>query len=815
MPSKPGTPETLALARYYLELGLHPFPLGVRSKRPPARFQWSKYQTEAPRLEDLSKWFGAGERNVGLPMGRGRLAVDLDGAEAEEQLAAAGVELPVDAPRSITAHGAHVILAVDEPIPNSVELLAATEKRPDGKPVWQVDIRGDGGYIVAPPSVHETGHVYRWERRLDRAVPAAPGALLALIHQKASRTHEDRAGAAIRRDTRTPAPKWLTEALRGVRKGLRDVTCAKLAGYYLGKRIPKDVVIQTLNAWAALCQPPFPADQVLKCVASVDRKERVATPDPSGGSAFQILGYNHGSYFYLPRDGQQVVDLRAEQHSKLNMLRLAPMQYWESAHADRKGVAWDMAANELIQKCHLAGVYDTTRVRGRGAWWDEDEGAVLHVGDALVVKGHRQPLRVGRYIYEAAAPIEIDTDNPLTSDQANRLAQVAELVSWKRPISARLFAGWCAVAPVCGALRWRPHIWVTASAGSGKSWVIDEIARKLLRTIGLPVQSATTEAGIRQTLGHDARPITFDEIEGSDERAQARIQSVLELARQASSETGAVVVKGSALGVAKTYRIRSCFAFSSIGVGVDKHADATRVSVLELERFPGTKEERAAHFKKLTDLATEVITEEFSRRFIARSIQMAPTIRANAATFATAGAAVIGSQRMGDQVGALLAGAYSLYEDDQITPAKAREFIESQDWTEQQDVQDATDELRCLHRVLEHVVRVQTGKGAAERSVAELIHATEHGKDGHILPDDAEAVLGRVGVRVDREAGDVEYFTVSNSHTAVAEVMAGTPWALGWPRVLRRLAGARPTDGSVRFGAIRTRGVEIPLEVLG
>jgi nucleoid-associated protein YgaU len=32
-----------------------------------------------------------------------------------------------------------------------------------------------------------------------------------------------------------------------------------------------------------------------------------------------------------------------------------------------------------------------------------------------------------------------------------------------------LLAGWIALAPICGAMRWRPHLWLTAAAGAGKA----------------------------------------------------------------------------------------------------------------------------------------------------------------------------------------------------------------------------------------------------------------------------------------------------------------------------------------------------------
>lgn len=797
-------PPTLTWARFYLELGLHPIPLSPRSKVPPKGFQARRYQQQAPTAQDLQKWFGDGKANVGVILGRGVVAVDLDGPGAEQLLADAGVELPEDAPRNITANGAHVLLQVPGPAGNRVEMLASAEKKPDGrKPLSQVDIRGDGGYIVVPPSVHETGHVYEWERRPAKPLPPAPARLLELMAQA-----PEKAPAASK-----DAPGWVSEALRGVRQGLRDVTCTKLAGYFLGKGIPRDIVREQLYAWSARCQPAFPRDQVDKCVLSVERKDAAAREAAQAAPAeFQILGYNQGDYFYLPKGSRQVVALRAEQHSKLQLLRLAPLQHWEHEYAGKQGVQWDMAANALIRRCEAAGVYDVERVRGRGAWWEEGR-AVLHVGDALILEGQRVPIgdqAAGRYIYEAAPPIPVGVEDPLSVDEAQKLVAMAELVNWEQEVSASLFAGWCAVAPICGALAWRPHVWLTGPAGSGKTWVMDRIARPLFGALGLAVQSETTEAGLRQTLGQDALAVTFDEIEGEDERAAQRVQNVLALARQASSETGAVIIKGSPLGMAKHYRIRSCFGFSSIGVGVEKYADATRVtilSVLDKSRVP----DAAVKFRRLEALVVDTLTEEYAQRFIARSIRLAPQIRANAATLAAAGAEALGSRRLGDQVGALLAGCYSLYADDLLTPAQAQEWIGQQAWSEQRQVQDVADEQRCLQRILEHTLIVPTSKGPAQRSVAELVRCTGLLTNDHVGAEEAAATLSRLGIRVDREQ---DCFTISNSHTAIEEILRGTPWARGWARVLRRVRGAAATVDKVRFGAVKSRGVEIPLEEL-
>jgi putative DNA primase/helicase len=89
---------------------------------------------------------------------------------------------------------------------------------------------------------------------------------------------------------------------------------------------------------------------------------------------------------------------------------------------------------------------------------------------------------------------------------------------------------------------------------------------------------------LRQRLGCDAIPVLFDEAEGEDQRAHSRLQRILELVRQSSSETGARLIKGTATGNATSYQIRSCFAFSSINASLVQQSDRSRVTVVELTR---------------------------------------------------------------------------------------------------------------------------------------------------------------------------------------------------------------------------------------
>ena len=520
------------------------------------------------------------------------------------------------------------------------------------------------------------------------------------------------------------------------------------------------------------------------------------------------LGHSDGVYYYFNRQTGQVSSMTAANHVKLYLLAFAPLNYWSrNFGTDNGGVSWTSAASAMMANCVQKGIFDPAAIRGRGAWY-EDGKPVVHLGDRIIIDG--QPAQVGQprpggFIYPAAIPIRIAHENPLGNREAVKLGMLAEFVSWERPINARLFSGWLALAPICGALNWRPHIWLSGPAGCGKSWLADNIMRPILGRVGLFVQSDTTEAGIRQALGYDARPVLFDEAEGETERAQVRMANVMALMRQSSSENGSVIVKGSATGAVKVYSIRSCFAFSSIGVGIKQHSDSTRVTVLSIRKVDG--DEGRKNFDAIRRATAALLTDGWVASLHARMIALIPVVRANAETFAHAAAKQIGSQCMGDQIGALLAGAYALHSTEAISLDAAREWVDKQDWSEQASINETPDEVLCLQRILQHTLRIPDSNGRVnELSIAELIEAGRESMDPQSASN--RAALLRLGIRVDGDA-----VTIANAHPTIQNILRGTPWG-DWSRVLRRLPGASVPPHPVRFAGVKARGTTIPLSAI-
>src|SRR5262245_20929970 len=138
-------------ARAYAQAGISVIPLAARSKRP--LIDWKPFQDYLAPLDLVDRWFAAWPHaHLGIVTGYiSRIVVlDVDGPTGLASLK------PYTLPRTriaMTGNGMHYLFAHpggDAVIPNFAHCLEG------------LDIRGDGGYIVAPPSIHPSGKVYRW-----------------------------------------------------------------------------------------------------------------------------------------------------------------------------------------------------------------------------------------------------------------------------------------------------------------------------------------------------------------------------------------------------------------------------------------------------------------------------------------------------------------------------------------------------------------------------------------------------------------------------------------------------------------------------
>ena len=164
--------ETLDAALTYAARGWHIFPVEPRGKRPMRGLRWREASTTDPKTV-RAWWKRWPEANIGLDCGKSGLVVlDFDAGKptfAGDDLLEALFRIPT-ASAATGGGGYHFLFQQPEgePLGNSRGRLPAG-----------VDVRGHGGYIVLPPSIHPWGERYAW---LDDGEPAPlPDFILELL----------------------------------------------------------------------------------------------------------------------------------------------------------------------------------------------------------------------------------------------------------------------------------------------------------------------------------------------------------------------------------------------------------------------------------------------------------------------------------------------------------------------------------------------------------------------------------------------------------------------------------------------------------
>ena len=232
----------LDAALEYLEMGFSVIPVQRANKKP--YIQWEEYQHRLPTPEEVQKWWKIWpSANVAIVCGGVStvFCVDSDGPEGTRWM---NENLPPTTVYAMASRGPHAIYRVpkDACIRNSVNLAP------------QVDIRGDGGYFVAPPSTHATGHVYQWVFQpggwdeLPEYTPPTAG----------------RGNLSI--DLTSIRPQVTTDP---VSQGSRNQTLAQLAGRWVSAGLDDWEISHLAMSWNAGNSPPLGEHEVQTTIASI------------------------------------------------------------------------------------------------------------------------------------------------------------------------------------------------------------------------------------------------------------------------------------------------------------------------------------------------------------------------------------------------------------------------------------------------------------------------------------------------------------------------------------------------------------------
>jgi len=226
---------------------------------------WTEYQTRPPAPEMIRQWWGeCPGAMIGIVTGEisGVFVIDCDSEEAYQKIQDL---LPDDFITCIakTPRGYHLyfVYPAGEHIGNAAGILPG------------VDVRGQGGYIIAPPSVNGTGKAYAWLDGLgiDEIEPApCPDAL---YNKKSFNIYR-----ACKENVRPEK-----NSLQFLTQGTRDNDLFHVGNCLIKGGCKEETARQVLDILARNCTPPFPENEAQAKIDSVltrcERRERNLTEE--------------------------------------------------------------------------------------------------------------------------------------------------------------------------------------------------------------------------------------------------------------------------------------------------------------------------------------------------------------------------------------------------------------------------------------------------------------------------------------------------------------------------------------------------------
>ena len=276
-------PNPLDTALRYLSMGFSVIPVKARDKRP-ALASWKEFQTRKPTEKEVKNWFaGKDDLNVALVTGAVSSVIAVD-ADSQEAVAWMQKHHP-STMRSKTAKGSHYLFGhPGQEVSNRAKLGGMA-----------LDVRGDGGYIVAPGSIHPTGAMYQedgdWTKAPPKFDPKWLGEQIMPLR------------TAAELDRRVQA---YIDAIPGSPEGSRDqdgfrVACKLVREFDL----PQDSALVYLAGWNARCTPPLTPADLKRLVTSAEKSgkatigskldeprpvpEGISVDEGGSGSLFDLL----------------------------------------------------------------------------------------------------------------------------------------------------------------------------------------------------------------------------------------------------------------------------------------------------------------------------------------------------------------------------------------------------------------------------------------------------------------------------------------------------------------------------------------------
>ncbi len=754
--------------------GFSPVILKTNSKAPLLP-DWNKDVPQLPALEHVSDMIRKSkDNNIGVATGTYLRNGDL--------FAAIDIDTDGFVPFVIKVIGKHVSgkigasgLTIFARAPKG---LKSAKFKAKGKKKYAAELMINSGMVAMPPSNHPNGFEYRHDGR----------PLHEVAHDDLPLLDENK--IAILKAVLTNENAW-TIIEGGPDVQGHEPMLALTAGGVAKLTNDLEWLTDCLNA---LFHPDYSGDtrkETIEMLRSAKDKglgqvPRVDTEYVPGDVGPLPLGYlEDGTYVFYDQKRRILVTEDAKNIIRDGaLMNLAPLSFWLEHYPKitQNGISgFDAraAGDALMQKCRQMGGFDTSKVRGRGVYLDAK-------GRVFVNWGDKKPDDT-KYFYVCHLPLTTLPKDAIALDP-HKVLEFFRLFRWQNPSEAYLLLGWTVLAVICGVFDWRPHIFICGRKNTGKTTLIVALM-SLLEPIGIALDGQSTEAGIRQKLGADSRPVMLDEFE-SDQNIH-RMKAVIKLIRSASSAKY-TVSRGTPSGTALEFCIRSSFLLGAINPFTVTAADRSRIVILGLHKHDNDK----AVSNKIAELAASFEDKgpSWCRMAIDNVAYVLAAIKTLQKVFPP------NESRHALNMASLLAGAWVVLNQREMTDADAEVLIEEHrdvisSLAEAHEEDDAVESLNTL-------LGYKTEQGSIGTLLATIKHEGGQESYGRTLDDH--------GIRWVKDG-----FIVANSHPGTKKIFSESLWAEGVSvSALTRLDGAEKRK-QLRFsGGVRSLAIWIPAKYI-
>jgi hypothetical protein len=229
-----------AIAKAMVDQGLQVLPARHADPNKAPTVKWKLYQNDRVTENNIRQWFfGREPKNYWVLCGKlsGVVVLDTDSPEGE----AFWRNIPTmreamdRTARVRTSKGKHYWFKIPEGYTKTVQGWAIHPETHQTDDI-SFDFRGEGGGVLAPPSVHETGLVYTWEVAFEEAIDA-PLELLNGTYRTEAPPTRGKAGGGASATVTTTAGGTVRSLLVGLlssppAEGGRNEWMARVAGHY-------------------------------------------------------------------------------------------------------------------------------------------------------------------------------------------------------------------------------------------------------------------------------------------------------------------------------------------------------------------------------------------------------------------------------------------------------------------------------------------------------------------------------------------------------------------------------------------------------